>query len=91
MESKITDSIYVGIGYRHITKPDDYGVIESKEKAVGNYGYYEIDELADMVGNKGYSVVPSYLFNENKAQMNKPSMKQEDFVSCQMFMIDLRE
>lgn len=35
MESKITDSIYVGIGYRHITKPDDYGVIESKEKAVG--------------------------------------------------------
>ena len=80
--------ILAGLGDSHESKPNNVKIIKSKKKAVTNYRYYDIGELAGMVGDRGYSIVPSYLHNNEKKAQDVYSMSQEDFVSCQIFMID---
>lgn len=69
----------VGIGNSHIKKPDGNGIVSSKIAAVNNYNQIALEDIADMVGNRGYSLVPHKLAG---------GMKQQNFVHGQLFLLD---
>lgn len=71
------EKFFVGIGNTHKTKPNN--IAKEKQVAIANYDEYDLDTIVDMVGNKGYSLMPEYLLG---------GMKQENFQSMQIFLLD---
>ena len=74
------NTYYVGIESKgHTCKPEGRKFAGIKRDTLNNYGSYDLESIVYSVGEKGHAILPSYL---------KDGMKQENFRSIQIFMLD---
>lgn len=72
-------NIYVSIDERGYTEKPEREIVSIKKRAVENWSCMEVRELADLVGNKGFSMVPGHLVD---------GMKSSNCTEMQLFALD---
>lgn len=72
-------NIYVSIDERGYTEKPEREIVSIKKRAVENWCCMEVRDLADLVGNKGFSMVPGHLMG---------GMKSSNCTEMQLFALD---
>lgn len=72
-------NIYVSIDERGYTKKPEREIVSIKKMTVENWRCMEVRELADLVGNKGFAIVPGHLVG---------GMKSSNCTEMQLFALD---
>lgn len=50
------------------SKPSKNNIVSTRERTVSNWTEIELEELADLNGNKGHTIIPAHLQGGTKAE-----------------------
>ena len=71
----------IGLGFCGYTqKPQKKEIAQISREVTQNYQEKEMEELAQLIGNEGYSFIPAFMKGERK---------QQNFQSMQWFVLDI--
>lgn len=71
--------VYVAIGDRGYSKKPTGHPGYIKQQVAANYGWYLLEDIAELVGNQGHTMLPAHLVG---------GIGQENFASIQLFALD---
>ncbi len=73
------DAMYVAIGAGFRKKPAGVEIKKIRSDTSRSYGYYSIEQIAELVGDQGHTLIPAYL---------EGGMRAECFREIQIFLLD---